>query len=633
MTQEEFFTKLYKKEFNDRQINQLIRIYTEGIDASYLDKNVDIDDLRKINQIMKINDAVSAVYKSAMRSEVNIIKFINYTYEPDRLQDLIYLEEKGISTDTILSPDFTNEQFKWLYKGRENGYDVSWFAYDNFSADKMKTAFEACKKGINLSTHILKFNDDQFNVIFEAFLYCKEHKPINIKYLDNPELSHRQMQAILNGLKGGIDVSKFADIKYNPDQMTIISNLLKDNIDITSFINESYSAKQMMYFGNIYKILKDKTSELLDINYNEAQLSFLLECVQNGTSFAKLKEIANPEYSIQRMRLILNAPKDKIEKYKDLSISDETLFLYDKKFITSLENKFDLDDIENIVSKTFRMSRIREYPPSFSEQKNTYYTNGEDILEITNVSNEYKTQMQEDMLPFNINTDLVSSFGFYEILYILEENKDLAQEFINKFYYPEWNEAKQDLVIRELFSGNEKHYRNPSMEQMEPSKILKAFFLDDVHYAYGYEYFSHYDTNYRLYDLLENLDIDINKYFITEDVYGTDGRIEEKLCIKIDDLKGKTTFFGKPLDLYAAKQILEEEAERMEKIYNQNYFIMTFYDKNGEIIDDYDEVYTMREINQFLSLDCKDMEEMIGCYRLGDCIKALNSHNIITEER
>lgn len=633
MTQEEFFTKLYKKEFNDRQINQLIRIYTEGIDASYLNKDVEIDDLRKLYQIIKANDETSATYKSALRGEVNIIKFINYNYDADRLQDLFYLEEKGISTDSILSPNFSKEQFKWLYKGREDGYDVSWFAFEEFSESKMKTAFECCKKGIDLSSYILNYNDDQFAVIFDAFLYCKEHKPINIKYLEDPRLSHRQMQAILNGLKGGVDVSKFADIKYNSDQMTIISNLLKDKVDITTFIDETYSAKQMLYFGNIYKKLNEKTKEIISNDYNEAQLSFLLECTRNGVNFDKIKEIANPKYSLQRMRLILNAPKSEIEKYKDLSISDETLFLYDKKFISSLEGNFNLDDVEDIASKSFKFRMTRNYPPSFSEQKNTYYTDGEDILEITNVSNEYKSRMQEEMLPFNPHANLISSFGFCETLYILEENPTVASSFFDKFYYPEWNEDKQELVIRELFSGDEKTYKNPAIEQMQPAKLLKTFFTNDLYYTYGYEYLSPYEANSKFYSILENLNLNIEDYFITEDVYGEDGIVVEKLCIKIDDLKDRTDFFGKPLTIKEARQILEDEASTIEKLHNQNYFIMTFYDKEGNILDDYDEVYTLREVNQFLNFEYRNAEELIGCYKLSDCIKVLKSHDFNAEER
>lgn len=636
MTQEEFFTELYKKNFNDKQINQLIRIYTEGFDASYLGKEVDVDDLRKISQILKDKNELSEAYEFGLKNKVDFVKFLYKEYTYNRLKTLLILESDSINTDLISSPLFSDEQFDCLRKGLENEYDVSWFADEKISVEKMKIALKCCAKEIDLSHYIKRFTDKQLEVLYDAFLYCKEHESINIKFLDNPNFTHRQMQIILNGLKGKVDVSKFASEKYNPDQMTMISNLLKENIDITSFLDEKYTATQMYYYGHMYKFDKKTTLELINPKFNDAQLSFLLDCIKERKSSETIKEIANPEYSLQRMRLIINTKKENREKYKDMSITDETLFLYDKKFINNLSEKYeDISEVEDIVSDTFKIhlpKRSKE-PLFVSCEENVYYTNGEDIIEVSNVTDEYTREARQDYdhLYFNAERAFVNEFGYHEVLYILEKNSEKVKNFIDKYYYPYWEQSTNTLCITELFSGVTKTFKNPSLEYLEPTRIINSFFTDDLPYAYAREYLTPYEANYKLYELLENLNVDINEYFITEDVYDSEGRVMEKLCINKEILSQCRDFAGNPVSEMSAKGTLEKHAAAIEAMYNQDYFIITIYDKKGNIIDDCPDIYTMRDVNDILKFDLSGTTEMIGCRNVSECIRSLTEE--IIEER
>lgn len=635
MTQEEFFTELYKKQFNDKQINQLIRIYTEGADASYFGNSIDVDELRKINQILKDKNEISEIYKDALKNKVDFIKFLHKEYDVERLRILLALEVDGINTDLILSPEFSDEQFNFLRKGLIKKLDISWFADETIPAEKMKIALKSSEKEIPMPHYIKRFSDKQLEVLYDALLYCKEVEAINVNFLDNPNFTSRQMQIILNGLKGKVDVSKYAFEKYSPDQMTIISNFLKEKIDITEFLDEKYSATQMLYYGNMAKIDKKIAIELLNPDFDDAQLSFLLDCIKTRKNTEKIKEIAKPEYSLQRMRLILNAKKENKELYKDLSITDQTLFLFDKGFIKNLSEKYeDIFDLEDVVSDTYKIHipKRNKEPLFVSCEKNSYYTNGEDIIEITNVTDEYTREARNtDDLFFDVERRLVHEFGFPEVSYIIEKNIKKAQEFIDKYYYPYWDKETQTLCVVELFSGNKKNYKNPTLENLEPNKILSNFFVDTLPYAYAYEYTTPYEANSQLYDLLQNLEIDINEYFITENVYDNEGRILEKLCLNKEHLNNYKDFRGNPIDEREAQHMIEREAAQIEAMYNQDYFIMTIYDKKGRLIDDTPDVYTMRDVNDILKFDLSNPEELIGCTRLSDAVRILQKE--FEEER
>lgn len=85
------------------------------------------------------------------------------------------------------------------------------------------------------------YNDDQIEEIEIAV-----EEGLDVKYLLNENLDCNQMYEISEGMKAGLDVSLYADAKFNDVKMRMIRFALTHELDIKDILDENLSRQEMI---------------------------------------------------------------------------------------------------------------------------------------------------------------------------------------------------------------------------------------------------------------------------------------------------------------------------------------------------------------------------------------------------
>ena len=94
------------------------------------------------------------------------------------------------------------------------------------------------------------FDDDQMRWIRDGL-----EQGLDVSWYADPKYNGDQMLQILVGLERGLDVSVYADPKYDENQMRMIYQGLRDGLDISIYADPKYGWKQM---NEIRKSLEKK---------------------------------------------------------------------------------------------------------------------------------------------------------------------------------------------------------------------------------------------------------------------------------------------------------------------------------------------------------------------------------------
>ena len=112
---------------------------------------------------------------------------------------------------------FNSKQWQEIQTGKEEDVDVSIYAYPKFYWQEMRDVRIALKYGIDLSGVIKKYSYGQIN-----FLIKQLEKGLDISAYADPKFDATQMHRISEGVRQGVDVSIYADPSFTADQMTHI---------------------------------------------------------------------------------------------------------------------------------------------------------------------------------------------------------------------------------------------------------------------------------------------------------------------------------------------------------------------------------------------------------------------------
>jgi hypothetical protein len=208
MNTEEFINYLTEKEFNDKQINQLIKIREIGYD---LIKYVDEDS----------------------NMSVEIIKE-GYIKPTDNIEKLRNLKNR------LLKNKYSNSQLTEILDGYKENIDYKIYTDIKYDGVQMMQIKNGLKNNINILN------------------YCNE-------YYDG-----RQMFAIRYGLENNVDINKYNNLKYNGSQMDLFNDILiynKENpdkeINILLFENEKIPSYEM--HGLFIKLQSDDQDEKIEV--------------------------------------------------------------------------------------------------------------------------------------------------------------------------------------------------------------------------------------------------------------------------------------------------------------------------------------------------------------------------------
>jgi hypothetical protein len=278
---EEFINYLIKEGFNEKQINQLVKIQEAGYD-------------------------LLEGYYDEYYCNVNIIKE-KYVETNDNIEKLRELK------DVLLKNKFSKGQLIEIMEGYKLNIEYSIYSDIKFNWSQMLEI----KEGLIDNVNILKYCDESYE--------------------------NTQMEQIKIGLKDEVDVTKYCNKKYNEDQMRQIRLWLEHKIDITLFCNDAYTEDQMNEIGSGIEMCVD-VRQYNDVKYNNNQMKILKSILvyNNKNSdkeidielFQNEKILSGEMYNLFFM-LVSGNQNEKIEAYKKLNKYNE------KNKINKINNNFE----------------------------------------------------------------------------------------------------------------------------------------------------------------------------------------------------------------------------------------------------------------------------------------------------
>jgi hypothetical protein len=225
---EELVNYLTEKDFNDKQINQLVKIQEAGYDLieyididggstiriiedKYITPDDDIEKLRRLKDIL-----------------------INDKYDNSQLTEIIDGFYKNLNYDVYATKIYNGRQMYSIRLGLEDEINVTKYCDDKYNSSQLERVVSGLKDNINIL--------DYCDYTFDGF----------------------QMYEILDGLINKIDVTQYNNIKYDDNQMEILKDILIFNkekprsaIDISLFQNENISPDEM---DNLFNMLISQDS-------------------------------------------------------------------------------------------------------------------------------------------------------------------------------------------------------------------------------------------------------------------------------------------------------------------------------------------------------------------------------------
>lgn len=163
--------------------------------------------------------------------------------------------------------------------------------------------------------------------------------------LNYNQFDEYQKEQIEEGLRKGLDVSVYADPKFDSDQMFILMQGLEQGIDVIPYANPEFSFEQMCIIHNGL-IDKQDVSLYADLKYNEQQMRQIQKGIEKGLDVSIYADPKYNEYQMNVIRKGLAAGID-VSSYADSDISGEDM---DEKY-KELKPKTDFDALVEKVIK------------------------------------------------------------------------------------------------------------------------------------------------------------------------------------------------------------------------------------------------------------------------------------------
>lgn len=604
---EEIFRIIYDKGFDDRQANQLLKLYADGYDLTYIEPTVPSEKLRQLRTFLDTCDKdVKDVLKDSIDEEQNIIPFIDLDFSADQIFRTLKLEYKEIDTTHLKQKGFSKEQFEILYDALSKKYDISWFANPNISKEKMKLALKGLNNSINLSKYIKNYNEDQCAVLLEALHFSQTNFAINISFLENEKLNFDQMKMILSGLKDKIDVSKYARPEFDHKKMAIILSCLREGYNM-DWVNETYSAEQLYAYYELLKIDSSLVHKICNDKYNAGQLSLIKEALNAGKD---IKNILNPNYSIERMNLILSSDED---IYKDLTIDDERLHLYRYGYIKDINDEYDIEQISKNIHSSIKKCAYIDAPfvdimAPYKEP--TYLTNGEEILEVVCVSDQVIDEVLYDL---EYRHRFIECFQTSDAMSILRKNEKVALDLLNELNILKYNEENETIETFNLFKGRLLSTKSFDVKSVLSLNSYKDYFDENNYYSNSFA-----DTLNNINMFLNYLGINIEDYYLIQDVFTLDSRPCFRLCVNLENINSD--------NIKEIREAIDYQAWELEGKLEEESYAINLYNNKGKLIDSNDTILFKDELDYILQRDYEEFYDSFAC-TLEECVMQINKEN------
>lgn len=640
LTEEEFFTKIYTKGFDGPVINQLIKLFGDGYNLSYLSTDVNVNALRTLRN--KINNATKEMkdaYENGIERQYDITLFNNGTYNDKRMYNIMSLPDDGLDYSILFDPEYTNEQFTVLKTAIGLNMGPIYFSDKSVKAEIMDVCVRAMELGINLEEYYKRYDEQRLYEIFAIIKECGNPAKADevMKYVDNTEFSYEQLKAIHNALIDGLDISRIADPKYSTQQINEVRIAHHTYlVDVSPYINENsnsvginilatFLSKPNSEYKKILQKIEDGTK------FTDAQLFMLYKSIQKNMD---IDDFIEKNYSAEKIKLCMEG------KIKDKSIldnnelSDLTLHLYANGFQNKLSNDYtnpaDYADCEgiNIFYDVEASFKERIDIPGFSDDyENFYYISKKDeIMEIRDVTDEWGTIDERfwDTSSGEFDKEIVQ-FADSEIFKVLSKEEEKVSNFINKYFFIE---DKEDCVMATcLLNGNTtKIFGIDEQNLISHSQLIRIISKDCSDYSFEYHKYRGFEENpiLKISKLFNLMDINLNEYYYLSEVFDEYGSLQDILCLDKDKVKKIKREYGERYTENDALWDLQEATKKYQNTICNHKYAITFYDSEGFIISENSHRYSMADLIELI--DDFNLEfQPIGYFSSFDrCINAVN---------
>lgn len=206
--------------------------------------------------------------------------------------------------------EFAEYYFNTIPPEQQNSlYEYKGNIYDS---KQIVSIAEGLKAGLDVSWYAdPKFDENQMHYIFLGL-----EQGLDVSWYADPKFDENQMWAIYCGLLAGTDASWYADPKYDENQMFQIWYGLKDGVDVSQYADPKYTAEQMEeYREQLSSELHSRDSASIRRVYSKF-LSMLKESGIDTTKHHYVYEYIDPDEVSEIRSLIDYTGTPKVYKYK-----------------------------------------------------------------------------------------------------------------------------------------------------------------------------------------------------------------------------------------------------------------------------------------------------------------------------
>ena len=158
-------------------------------------------------------------------NNLDVSKYANNKLNASQMYQIRLGLEQMLNVETYSNPEFDALQMAEIREGMLDGLNVTYYADPSFPNE--------CMNIIRMT--MLSFEYDEFKILLDKW---------------TPE----QMLELYMGLIQHLDVTKYANMKYDGDQMRVLRTALSENCDISFLTEKEMNAEQMLLLHEYRKI-------------------------------------------------------------------------------------------------------------------------------------------------------------------------------------------------------------------------------------------------------------------------------------------------------------------------------------------------------------------------------------------
>ncbi len=221
-------------------------------------------DIKKLEEKGFCQEQINQIVKIYETTEIDMSS-LPITTDVDKLREI---------KNDLMNSKYSPIQESYLMNGLEQNIDITIFANPKYSAKKMELILNALIDELDVKYFVNLYNIpngndrvDDLEIIFEGLKYgldVSKYESLNFNYLQKIQIkqglmsklpveiyakecyNEDQMCSLFKALRQKIDVSKMANPLYSYEIMELIRNCLEKGMEITDFINTNFKMDQVL---------------------------------------------------------------------------------------------------------------------------------------------------------------------------------------------------------------------------------------------------------------------------------------------------------------------------------------------------------------------------------------------------